>query len=63
VDGVEVGLVPILLGGGLPLMPPAPRPTRLALTGTWKYPSGIMLLSYDVVRGGAPRRKSSRARR
>jgi dihydrofolate reductase len=48
VDGVEVGLVPILLGQGLPLLPPLPRRTRLALTDTQTYPSGIVLLSYDV---------------
>ncbi len=53
VDGVEVGLVPILLGQGLPLLPPTPRRTRLALTRTQTYPSGIMLLSYDVVRDPA----------
>ncbi len=50
VDGVEVGLVPVLLGGGLPLLPPMPRRTRLALTKTHTYPSGIVMLSYDVCR-------------
>ncbi len=50
VDGVEVGLVPVLLGGGLPLLPPVTRRTKLALTGTKTYPSGIVMLNYDVVR-------------
>lgn len=49
VDGVEVGLVPILLGKGLPLLPAMSRTTRLTLTQTQTYPSGIVLLSYDVI--------------
>jgi dihydrofolate reductase len=49
VDGVEVGLVPVLLGQGLPLLPSMSRTTRLTLTQTQTYPSGIVLLSYDVI--------------
>jgi dihydrofolate reductase len=59
VDSVEVGLVPILLGQGLPLLPPAPFRTRLALTKTHTYPSGIVMLSYDV----RPNVKKARAAR
>lgn len=50
VDAVEVGLVPILLGKGLPLLPETANHTRLRLTETKTYPSGIILLNYDVVR-------------
>jgi dihydrofolate reductase len=50
VDGIEVGVVPVLLGEGLPLLPPPTRSGRLALTDTRTYPSGIVLLTYDVVR-------------
>lgn len=50
VDGVETGVVPILLGRGLPLLPSLPRPVRLDLKKTQKYPSGIVLMTYDVVR-------------
>lgn len=50
VDGVEVGLVPILLGQGLPLLPPMRRSVRLHLNQTQTYPTGIMALTYDVVR-------------
>lgn len=53
VDSVEVGLVPVLLGQGLPLLPPMPRKTRLTLTETQTYPSGIVMLSYDVIRDAA----------
>lgn len=50
VDTVEVTIVPILLGGGVPLLPPdAPR-TALALAGTHPYPSGMVTLSYTVQR-------------
>jgi dihydrofolate reductase len=50
VDTVEVTIVPILLGGGVPLLPPdAPR-TALALAGTHTYPSGMVTLSYTVPR-------------
>jgi dihydrofolate reductase len=48
VDTVEVGVMPILLGGGIPLLPPGNAPTRLRLTGTTPLASGILLLSYDV---------------
>lgn len=51
VDGVEVGLVPILLGEGLPLLAPSARSVRLELRQSHNYPSGIVLLTYDVVRG------------
>lgn len=48
VDTVEVAVIPILLGEGLQLLPnPAPQ-TRLRFTGQRTYPSGIVLLEYDV---------------
>ena len=58
VDAVEVGVVPVLLGGGLPFLPGLSRRVRLALTDRKEYPtSGIVSLSYDVV-PRAPRRHS-----
>ncbi len=53
VDRVEVGVVPILLGQGLRLIPTLERPTRLALTDLRQYPSGILLAGYDVVSDAA----------
>jgi len=48
VDAVEVSIVPILLGGGIPLLPtPAPR-KKLNLTGHKLYKSGIVALQYSV---------------
>lgn len=52
VDTVEVTVVPILLGGGVPLVEPGPGHTPLTLTGTRTYPSGMVTLSYTVGRGG-----------
>ena len=49
VDRVEVALVPVVLGGGIPLAPPPMTRTRLRLDGHRLYEkSGIMLLEYAV---------------
>lgn len=50
VDAVEVGVVPVLLGRGIPFLPEVPRSTRLELTGQEIFPSGIVLLKYAVRR-------------
>ena len=52
--GVDVAIIPTLIGGGLPLLPsPGPR-LRLALRNQRTYPkSGIVFLEYDVRRGEA----------
>ncbi len=53
VDTVEVAVVPILLGGGTPLLPDSPAGATLALTGHRLYPkSGIVKLDYEVRRAG-----------
>ena len=52
VDGVDVAILPILLGGGLPLLPsPGPR-LPLRLRAQRLYPkTGTLFVEYDVVRG------------
>lgn len=48
VDTVEPAVIPVLLGGGLPLLPAPAVRRRLSLTGHRIYNSGIALLEYDV---------------
>ena len=56
VDTVEPAVVPVLLGGGIPMLPSPAARTRLSLGGHRLYPkSGIMLLEYAVsVRAPGP---------
>lgn len=48
VDTVEVGVMPVLLGGGIPLLPPPAKSARLKLTGHKAYKTGIVSLEYTV---------------
>lgn len=54
VDVVEVAVVPVLLGGGIPLLPaPFPRRTRLVLRESRRYAtSGIVWSRYEVAGAG-----------
>ena len=53
VDAVETAVTPVLLGRGLPMLPNVEHSARLALRHTRTYPSGIILLTYDVLRDTA----------
>jgi len=48
VDTVEVAVIPVLLGGGVPLLAPPPKQVSLKLTGHKVYKTGIVLLEYAV---------------
>ena len=48
VDTVEVAVIPVLLGGGVPLLPHPARQAKLTLTGHRIYNTGIVLLEYTV---------------
>ena len=51
VDEVEVAVVPVLLGSGLPLMAGASKRVRLRLCEHVPYRiSGIVLMRYDVLK-------------
>jgi dihydrofolate reductase len=54
VDTVEVAVVPVLLGAGVPLLPPGSG-TRLVLADQKTLPaSGIVALSYSIPGGLGP---------
>ncbi|MEP6913913.1 MAG: dihydrofolate reductase family protein, partial [bacterium] len=53
VDTVEVAVIPVLLGGGIPLMPAPARQTKLALTGHKVYQTGIVSLEYAIQKTAA----------
>jgi dihydrofolate reductase len=55
VDTVEVAVIPVLLGGGIPLLPPPAKQAKLKLTGHKVYKTGIILLEYAVASAAAPR--------
>ena len=49
VDLVAVLVVPVLLGGGIPLLETGAPLTRLALEQVERYPSGLLSLRYRVL--------------
>jgi len=54
VDAVEVAVMPVLIGSGLPLLPPGAS-TKLVLTDRKVLPvSGIVVLAYSVPGGVGP---------
>ena len=55
VDTVEVAIVPVLLGGGIPLLPSPAERTRLTLTSHKVYRAGIVALNYDCDKSVQPR--------
>ena len=48
VDTVEVAVIPVLLGGGIPLLPPPTQQAKLRLVGNKVYKTGIVSLEYAV---------------
>lgn len=50
VDRVEVAIVPVLLGAGVPVLPGLEGIARLELHSSEIFDSGIALMKYDVVR-------------
>ncbi len=49
VDTVETSIIPVLLGGGVPLLLPPAKQTKLSLSSHRAiYPSGLISLIYDV---------------
>jgi dihydrofolate reductase len=64
VDTVEVALIPVLLGGGLSLLPPPAQLAGLRLTKHRVYEkTGTVSLEYAVVQSAAGARSTKRRRR
>ena len=64
VDAVEVAVIPVVLGRGIPFLEPPARRATLELRHHKLYPkSGMMKLEYDVVRGAETQTPRQRARR
>ena len=65
VDTVEIAVIPVMLGGGIPLLPPPAPQTKLNLTGHRVFKTGIVLLEYTIdyaqKRKAAAKRKRARA--
>ena len=54
VDSVEIAVMPVLLGNGVPLLPPGAM-SKLVLTDHRLLPAtGILMLSYSVQGSSAP---------
>jgi dihydrofolate reductase len=49
VDTIEVAIIPILLGGGIPLLPPPSNRIKLALASHKVSRSGRVSLAYNIV--------------
>jgi len=49
VDQVEITVVPVLLGSGVPLVAHLPERSKLSLIHTQTYPSGMVALHYKVL--------------
>ena len=48
VDTIEVTVIPVLLGEGIPLLPPPAKHVRLRLVGNKVYKTGIVSLEYAI---------------
>jgi dihydrofolate reductase len=48
VDTVEIAVMPVLLGAGIPLLPSTGAQTKLRLTGHRVYKTGIVSLEYAI---------------
>jgi dihydrofolate reductase len=63
VDRVEVGVIPVLLGQGIPLLPGLAGIARLRLHRVEEFPaSGVLLLEYDVEKVKAKTKAKAKAR-
>ena len=63
VDRIETSLIPVLLGGGIPLLPPPAGRVKLVLRNQRVYAkTGTISLEYDIVHGGTKESRVKRAK-
>lgn len=55
VDEIMLGVVPMLIGAGLPAFPPGFPETELGLVECKQYKGGVITLTYAVVKTDTPR--------
>ena len=58
VDSVELSVMPVLLGGGVPLLPHPAQQTKLVLTGHRVYKTGVVSLEYAVEKRRPDKRRT-----
>jgi dihydrofolate reductase len=52
VDRIEFSVVPVLLGGGIPLLPAPADQAKMKLLKEWLYPkTGLVRVEYEILRG------------
>lgn len=50
VDELMVCVAPVIIGEGVPLFPNVPKETKLKLLQTTPYETGMVMLTYQVIR-------------
>ena len=61
VDRIEMSLIPVLLGGGIPMLPPPAGRAKLVLRNQRVYAkTGTIGLEYDIVRESAKKGRGKR---
>jgi len=63
VDSIEVAVIPVLLGGGIPLVLPPAHQTKLTLAGHRVYKTGIVSLEYAIAKEAPKKRSKSTKKR
>jgi len=64
VDTIEVGVIPVVLGGGIPFLPPPASRAQLTLTNHRAYPkTGTVSLEYAVRQPDGGEQRAGRAAR
>jgi dihydrofolate reductase len=58
VDSVELSVMPVLLGGGVPLLPHPAQQTNLVLTAHRVYKTGVVSLEYAVEKRRPDKRRT-----